>query len=339
MNRHDVPTELGPEQTLVSLQAMSVSQDIANLEDDCCVICLERISERAFARPCNHGHFDFLCLISWLQAENTCPLCKGTVSVVHYAMLQSGAHNTYKVPHKSKGACPPLRDPRRTFSYRPERPYRRRSRSQTSLTSDETLDRRRIVYRHQLFSLHVGTNRFSSFTDLTPALFSSSPDLISRAKTWIRRELRIFAFLDPESALPSPGTSNRDRRCKPDRRANNAEFLLEYIMAILKSVDLQGSQGEADEMLVPFLGRSHTSLFLHELRAWLRSPYTKLEDWDRHVQYKEPIVSKRQHTRAPPKGIESERGSWDRGCENRKGTILEGQRYRPYHRPRARDVA
>ena len=67
------------------------------------------------------------------------------------------------------------------------------------------------------------------------------------------------------------------------RRANNAEFLLEYIIAILKTVDIKGNQ--AEDMLQEFLGRDNTRLFLHELKAWLRSPYMTLEDWDRHVQY------------------------------------------------------
>ena len=67
------------------------------------------------------------------------------------------------------------------------------------------------------------------------------------------------------------------------RRSNNAEFLLEYIVAILKSVDVKGSH--AEEMLQDFIGRENTQLFLHELKAWLRSPFMTLEDWDRHVQY------------------------------------------------------
>ena len=73
-----------------------------------------------------------------------------------------------------------------------------------------------------------------------------------------------------------------------NRRANNAEFLLEYIVAILKTVDVKGSGGQAEDMLQEFLGRDNTKLFLHELRAWLRSPYSSLEDWDRHVQYPAP---------------------------------------------------
>lgn len=71
------------------------------------------------------------------------------------------------------------------------------------------------------------------------------------------------------------------------RRANNAEFLLEYIIGIMKAVNLKGSGGHAEELLKDFLGLDDAKLFLHELRAWLRSPYVALEDWDRNVQYSE----------------------------------------------------
>jgi len=43
---------------------------------DPCVICLDRISERAVTVPCRHSSFDFLCIVSWLQERSTCPLCK-----------------------------------------------------------------------------------------------------------------------------------------------------------------------------------------------------------------------------------------------------------------------
>lgn len=43
---------------------------------DVCVICLEPISERAIAVPCNHCVFDFICLASWLQSNQSCPLCE-----------------------------------------------------------------------------------------------------------------------------------------------------------------------------------------------------------------------------------------------------------------------
>ncbi|KAL8930390.1 MAG: hypothetical protein Q9172_000099 [Xanthocarpia lactea] len=132
-----------------------------------------------------------------------------------------------------------------------------------------------LVYARKLYSSHVGTNRLSRYQDLSPPLFSRDEELLRRARKWIRRELQVFDFLNIDGQ-EEEGIM---------RRTNNAEFLLEYIVAILKTVDVKGSGGQAEEMLQEFLGRENTQLFLHELKAWLRSPYTSLEDWDRHVQY------------------------------------------------------
>ena len=142
------------------------------------------------------------------------------------------------------------------------------------MPSDTALLRRQDIYRFKLYSLHVGSNRLSRFRELTPQLFVRDQELVSRAKIWIRRELQVFQFLNTDVGENEIA-----------RRANNAEFLLEYIIAILKTVDVKGSQAQAEDMLQEFLGRDNTRLFLHELKAWLRSPYTTLDNWDRNVQY------------------------------------------------------
>ena len=106
-------------------------------------------------------------------------------------------------------------------------------------------------------------------------MFKQDEHLLARARKWIRRELKVFNFLNPE--VPSYSAAGR--------RINNAEFLLEYIVGILKSIEVRGSSGQAEELLKEFLGRENTRIFLHELEAWLRSPYSNLRDWDRAVQY------------------------------------------------------
>ena len=164
-------------------------------------------------------------------------------------------------------------DQLRFSAWRPPRP-----RVQPRADPDAALLRRKDIYRLRLYSLHVGSNRLSRFRDLTPLLFVEDQEIVSRTKKWIRRELQVFQFLNPDGTGEDGAT----------RRANNAEFLLEYILAILRTVDLKASQ--AEDMLQEFLGRDNTRLFLHELKAWLRSPYTNLEDYDRHVQYGTPIT-------------------------------------------------
>lgn len=158
------------------------------------------------------------------------------------------------------------------------------------LSEPEALSRRRHVYRRQLYSLHVGSNSRSRFRDFTPETFAKSPQLESRARMWIRRELQVFDFLSPASG--AGGTrSNTNSTSGPysRRKVENAEFLLSYIVSILATIDIKASSGAAQRLLADFLGDENAALFLHELNHWLRSPYTQLDNWDRNVQYGEKL--------------------------------------------------
>ena len=282
----------------------------------CCVICLDVVSGPCEARPCGHRNFDFLCFVNWLNHRPSCPLCKADVAEVRYQFKDAGSdpssppYATYNVPHAPTDTVnPSRRSSRPSIRHRPvnrlrasgsrprvsTRPHRAPPSAPARETEeDAALERRRRVYRLKLFSLHVGTNRITRYTDLTPRMFDSDPELVSRARMWIRRELRVFGFLCAPSAerpaLLAPASGNgstRNAERSTRTLTNNAEFLLEYIIAILRTVDINGSRGQAEEMLQEFLGQEHTRLFLHELRSWLRSPYTTLENWDAHVQYDE----------------------------------------------------
>lgn len=141
---------------------------------------------------------------------------------------------------------------------------------------DPTLRRRREIYQKELYSLHVGSNPHSGYRDVTPQMIANDQELQSRARTFIRRELRVFSFLhtDPANSAPQAATTS-----------SNAEFLLSYIVSIIKKVDMKASNGHAENLLSEFLGRESARLFLHELNAWLRSPFSRLKHWDEEVQY------------------------------------------------------
>lgn len=294
-----------------------------------CVICLDTVSERATALPCRHESFDFLCLVSWLQESSSCPLCKAKVEFVEndvqrregfqsYRVTQTALRPTTQYPHSSTSAYS-VSSSRRIW--RTPRPRRARIPS-----ANAALLKRKQVYRLQLYSLHVGSNRLSRFRDLTPRLFCHDEELVSRARKWIRRELQVFEFLDSDGAKDDGVT----------RRANNAEFLLEYVIAILKSVDVKGSGGQAEDMLQEFLGRDNTRLFLHELRAWLRSPYLLLEDWDRNVQYSEDAGKVSEEGTGKPAaharsaGCGENDGPWKHTASQNNSE--RGNRYKPYSR-------
>lgn len=242
---------------------------------EACTICLEPISERAVAVPCNHLTFDFLCLVSWLQERSSCPLCNANLTEVQYDWRSPDDYKTYYVPQpesrKSHESGFERSRRRRGQDFVRRRVERRTRRAEQAAASSEdpALDRRRRVYRDKLFSFHVGANRISQYRDFTCEDFARSTELQSRARVFLRRELKVFTFLDTAAAP----------------RGGNREFLLEYVVAILKTNELKGANGHAEDLLADYLGRENVRLLLHELEAWLRSPYTALDAWDRHVQY------------------------------------------------------
>lgn len=254
------------------LQSPAVPSTTAEKDDsrkcEICVICRESLTSRCDAQPCGHGNFDYLCLATWLEFRASCPLCQSTVDEIWY---HSDGENdgrefkVYKVPRSSQGSS--------------NEECRQRTESPVPLEA-EWLHRRRHIYQHNLYALHIGSNRRqtgeSQYTELSPELFMRRPELVSRARVWLRRELRIFDFLNTDVANPSRIDLN-----KPTK----AEYVREYVIFLLKSVDTQDHTGRAVDLLSSYLGRDLARHFLHELRAWLRSPFQTPEEWDRAVQY------------------------------------------------------
>ena len=309
----------------------------AQLEEDCCVICLEPVCERATAQPCQHRNFHWICLAHWLQESEFCPLCKHEIEVVEYGCVSTSSRYVYNVGtaetvqlpesrtpasaqrqevsarspawHQEPTTSPSAQQPpssvlaRTSFPglrqrgllplppFRPPRPGSRSPRAsgrdwplpdpctgyQLPLTQWDPqarapILRRMVVYRCGLYSYHVGTNRVSHYRELSPTRFSQDARLRSRAKAWIRRELQALRHVTVQCP-------------RQLQRVRNSEGFLLNIVEILKFFDLRASDGEAEARLCPFFGVDYTRIFLHELRAWLRSPHKTIESWDRHVQY------------------------------------------------------
>lgn len=242
--------------------------------------------------------FDYILTASQGKAE---------VSAVTYQHKSPTDFKTYHVrpTHPPRHGFPNTPTVQNVSAYpeyyngRQTRSYRRR-RSLSIPNRDNAVLQRRHVYRNKLYSLHIGANRVSQYRNWTPQMVADSPELQSRARMWIRRELRVFSFLNAE---PS------DNPARAATTTSNAEFLLAYIISILKSIDIKASDGKAEDLLQEFLGRENARLFLHELNAWLRSPYTKVEDWDRHVQYAEQLPTEFDADRRPARRRKNTRAS------------------------------
>ncbi|KAH6637818.1 hypothetical protein C7974DRAFT_432658 [Boeremia exigua] len=262
---------------------MGTTAEDSDESEDTCVICLSQVTERAVTVPCNHYSFDFVCLVSWLQERSACPLCKTEVTAVQYDRKGPDDFKSYSIrrthtPKDPSNVTDNQRQSSGLTGYGP--PGRRRCirRTFSPPADDPALRKRREIYQRGLFSMHVGSNPHSGYRDVTPHMIAAHPELQSKARTWIRRELRVFAFLhtDPTGSSSQAATTS-----------SNAEFLLSYIVSALKVVDIKASNGHTENLLAEFLGRDITILFLHELQAWLRSPFTRLKDWDEEVQYED----------------------------------------------------
>jgi hypothetical protein len=271
-----------------------VDDDAQPTEEDYCVICLDLLAgEATEIQPCSHRQYHLDCLATWLRSVRLCPLCKTEVAEVVVDGEPIGQQDWKpRAPHRS--TSPSRQQPSSdsgALNVRPRdsgassRPQRARFDPHPSEDDDipiELTDRRvrmavrtrSLVYERRLYSFHIGSNRFSRFCVLTPELFRSNPPLVDRARRWIRRELLVFPYLH-----------HRPRARGRSRQPTQATVLLDYLTAALRTFDIQGSQGEAEDYIQEFIGRGQACVFLHELRNWLRCPCRTLAEWDAQVRY------------------------------------------------------
>jgi len=71
----------------------------------------------------------------------------------------------------------------------------------------------------------------------------------------------------------------------------NREWLVDYILAIVKTINLRSAEGAAEDLIAEFLGKEFASVFVHELHAYLRSPFMRIRDYDGWAQYEMDIPS------------------------------------------------
>lgn len=103
----------------------------------------------------------------------------------------------------------------------------------------------------------------------------------ARARTFLRRELQV---LNSQSVLLGQEQHRRHKSNLRERQATT-DYLIEFIIAVLRTHDPKSFDGRAEELLAEFMAINNARLLLHELTHWLRSPYARLYDWDEAVQY------------------------------------------------------
>ena len=182
---------------------------------------------------------------------------------------------------------PPSRHPMLRIRRRIVIQHRIRDR-QDAPVAPRFLNTRMDIYRSGRYALHIGSSAHNSYRVLSVDDFSTDEHLARRASAFIRRELLVIDRLDSQERQRSPDLGLV--RHLLEQRLGREYFgsqRVDYIMRVLKTADMQGANGAAEEMLRPVVG-GVTAQFLHELRAFLRSPFDRVEEWDEVVRYGPP---------------------------------------------------
>jgi len=201
--------EVSPPHAPSKSDVVPVDEEL-DIEGEHCSICLQRIADRTVVPTCSH-EFCFECLLIWTEQSRRCPLCSQTIGdyLIHNIRSKNDYQKHYlnplrTSPRPQSAAVAAQRDARQRAQTRREREWGRRQRREQE-ESDElerAIERRRWVYRHGLYAKHVASNSYTRYRPFpTPAQFAASPDLITRATVFLRRELRVWVGLDVEVSV------------------------------------------------------------------------------------------------------------------------------------------
>ncbi|EJD42661.1 hypothetical protein AURDEDRAFT_168186 [Auricularia subglabra TFB-10046 SS5] len=270
----------GPPPKRVKLEESPTPQPEAGDEDkEHCIICLQDIADRTILPNCAHEKFCFECVVVWTEQSRKCPLCQQGIGpyLIHHVRSQFD-YQKYFLPPLRLSPIADRPPPRSSYRQPSTRTARARvwGQREDRLREDEeqrAIEKRRWVYRHNLYAKHVASNTYTKYRPLpTPSQFASQPDLIARATTFVKRELAVWNNID-------------------------GDFLTTFVISLMKSLDLRSET--AVKLLSEFLDMGNPYVegnrypnaehFAHEVYSYVRSPFRELTVYDRHVQ--PPAVS------------------------------------------------
>ncbi|KAK7436196.1 hypothetical protein VKT23_019272 [Stygiomarasmius scandens] len=271
-------------------EPQNIEEDVPDdLEENNCSICLQPMLDRTLVPGCSH-EFCFDCLMIWSEQSRRCPLCVQNMGdfVIHNIRSRYDYQKYYLPPIRPKSpqmlpmarAREPVRRRRIPREIR-ERSRREREQREEADRLEHAIEKRKWIYRHNLYAKHVASNAFTRYRPYpTPSQFSANQDLISRTISFLRRELRVWPDLD-------------------------VEFLTTFIISLMKSIDIRSES--AVKLLAEFLdmdepyfeGERHVNAehFAHEVYSYVRSPYKDLFVYDTVVQYDTPSTTSPQSSR------------------------------------------
>ena len=271
-----------------------VESFLKNDSGETCIICTEPNRDSAHVLPCGHRLGCWSCIMTGLHTLAACWLCRQPVT----CLVRERSGHMLTIPALAQTTGHSQRRSRRQWRSDREGP-----RPVTNV--ERQVLRRLYVYQHRLFSKHIGSSRRSGHREVTPHVFRNDPALQSRAKAFLRRELRVFSYMSTNSLPQSRDTPARVPTDDPEI-VRQVETNVDWLIRVLKIVDLKDSSGAMVHHVESLLDDLNfgdqellASLFIHELRAFLMSPYTRLGEWDASVQYDRPMQGRARVPRLP----------------------------------------
>ncbi|VDB98082.1 unnamed protein product [Peniophora sp. CBMAI 1063] len=275
VNEGRIPVKIEEDEMVIDVDAYDVEP-----EEDHCTICLQAFVDRTVIPICSH-EFCFECLMVWTGQSRKCPLCAQSIGeyVIHHIRSNNDYSKHYlpALPTSPRPQAQANRSGvRRARIPRRDRVWGRRGAASADLEEADALAqavaRRRWVYTHNLYAKHVASNMHTRYRPYpTPSQFSASPDMISKATIFLRRELQVWPNLD-------------------------VEFLVTFVLSLMKSIDIRAES--AVKLIAEFLdmdkpyspgGRYvNAEHFTHEIYSFMRSPFKELARYDESVQYDIP---------------------------------------------------
>ncbi|SDA02824.1 BZ3500_MvSof-1268-A1-R1_Chr11-1g03175 [Microbotryum saponariae] len=284
-------------------------------------ICLW--SRQTVITPCLHSLFCWECIRAWSDQSRKAKLIYNIRSnkdfqTHHLVPLRSPSTSTAAEDHRLL-ATSSSRPASSTSHRRPSVTslpryalYGRRSEADTSpaagmdeatwreQVNERALERRRFVYRQGLFAKHVASNRYTRFKPFGPDKLNNNA-IKNKVLVFVRRELQVFSSVD-------------------------VAFLTTYILSIASQLDLRSAA--AIRLLADFVPQAQAEHLAHEIVTFARSPFDKLEDYDRFVQYGRP--EKVEVPRGEERDREREREReprFGKGVDGRRGWEASNGRY------------
>ncbi|RXK37011.1 hypothetical protein M231_05718 [Tremella mesenterica] len=272
-------------------EPMDLSWSKKEGDDECnkerCVICLMPLRDRTIVGVCGH-EFCFECIGVWANQSRRCPLCSADMAPFLLHDLDAIVPIKFYLPPLPQRRPPTMTLPLSRLPGSGEDP-RWGAREKAELDElDLQVERRREIYRHELYVKHIASNPTTGFRpNPSPREISDDPLLLARATLFMRRELRVWSLVD-------------------------VEYLTTYILSLIKAIDIRSEPAVrllADTLDTPDnvypRGAEH---FAHELYNFLRSPFKELRKYDLIAQYdpipnspldKSPLRSISRHSSIP----------------------------------------